>query len=1300
MNFSALTSTLGISNGVLTNQQIHIITNKLTPNINEVLEYCYGNEPLVINRAQLLRIDENTKTIEIQGTSKFLGARDESGNENLEVRAIFRLDADENVQMTVKYAILDQIPGPNQWRFPDSFPGLPTVPNYGEPLLFNPDIQEVVQVMVVPLNNYGEFDFWFFDGYFIVASEPQRESEFEIDLSWGINFVSRIRPKGVLAVVKNLFDYNEELTMYGTIRLPLPHETPQALASKYPDSPVRFQYPWNVAEDFHKGIPGIFLQMDLEIDYRLANDKIEFKGNKFYMYTPISQEWVLPETNPQFVPIQGFTGEINLPEADISMDVVCPIHIGVDQLEIIGFFDGISLENISKLAGLTGSNDSPLGELPQTIQDVGDKLDKLALTGASIGIDYTNLSKIQITNTSFTVGMPELNLEIWEDHFELNNIFCHFELAYPFSPKTDPVHPRQLGVMVYGQIEVEGIPFNVYANKAEGFTFYAEMAERQDLPLKGILEKYAPQIPPPSDLSIDIFRVGISPGREYSMALALAQGPNPWKIPLGPVGLLVKDVSMGFTYPKGGPALGSVSGTINLNNYAQLSVTYDTPGDIVIRSLIPSIQFKQLLEVLVDQPFDIPDAFDFHFTNSSVLIQKQANNYTFQLGTHLEKFGSLGLQIQKVVGQKWGVAFGLNMTAGKPSELPGLSFLSNFENIFQLNKLLLVVSSIEAPAFQFPDMASFNNPNINAKKISLPSRSGLVAGVNIFAEWQLNTSDKKQNLLKEFLGLDPIMGVTLQVSKNPSEFSKLFLSYQTTINGLPLNCIFGGQIMDGSIGLFLTGSFQVEIQGQPKTFDVTLLFVTSGAFISATMKGSTPIDFEVFQLGNLALEVGINWSGIPSLGVTGTIATAAFQSSVAVFFDSTQPSKSLVAGSVSDLTLKDVFDTFTGNEVTSDFSDLTEVLDSIGVEGTRYFNIPADLADDLDNLKLDRVALACQTNGGLTIPTTQEQFLLVVNEKGKYWHLTDMVQMRHYALEKKGNHIEVSTEAQFYCAPQDTFIGSIRFAQGFYINGAINFLNFQALATIEVNPHRGVSIYTEMDKIVIGSETLFSIKSEEGDGGPMVSMATFQDNAREKEDFRPPHCFINGEINTLGLSKGAFVNVTKDGCEFSLEGNLIPGVEVNLNGHFDSLTNMSLGGGLKVGIGEIDLGELGKISIDTWVEANLSMGVNGDIIFAKVNLSFTLAGTTHNIVDFELDISTKALANIVEIVWEKVKQFFEDLFTNPEKWAEYVANGIVTGVEEVQKVLDDVFGLPEGTTKEIMNTYFPPCALTSALGSM
>ena len=1292
MNLHELKIALGIVNNKTTNSQVTITTNTLTDNINEVLLYCYDNQPIVIDQALYVDSESTQSTIVIKGVSDFLKVP------NLTVEAHFSIDANQEIQIFIKYLVLNDSPSANKWTFSQSFPQLPKVRDNSKPIQFNRLNQEITESLVVPIN-----ELTLFNSYFIVVSTPRQEPEFKVLMHWGINFVGKLRPEGFIGIIESIFNYKDQLTISGTIRKPLSTETPQQFAQQYPKSSEDFLFPWNIAKKLTKGLPGISLEVNLDIDYSVAST-VDFKADKLYFYTPLDEDWMQYNTNPVFVPMEAYAGSMDIKGAGISVNMVSPIEFGVSEFQLIGFFKGVSLSNLSQLIGLTGASENPLESLPDGIKSLGNTLGNLQLMSASISVDYSNLENIKVSNAGFTVGMPDLNWVIWQgsgttNHFEADSIACTFNIDYPFSSKKiDDIEERHVDVTVYGSLKIENIPFSLYASNRDGFSVFAQMENKQKIPLNTILKKYAPNIPAPSDLTINTFRLGVVSGKSYSMALLMAGQPNPWTIPLGPTDLLIQDVAMGLTYTKGEGTSGSVSGTLKLGDIVQFDVAYDLPGDIRMRSYIAKIELQQLVSILTNQKLELPDQFNLVFENNNILIQKQSNNYNFQLATDLENFGLLALQIQKV-NTVWGVAFGLDMTHGIPSTLPGLSYLSSFENMFKMDKFMLVVSSFDAPSFNFPDTANFSNPNLGTKNIQLPAQaSTLVAGLNVYGEWTIDTTNKNQKLLQNFLGTDPTLGITLQVSKVPSDNSRLFVSYNTKIQGHPLSCTFGGQIVSGELGLFLTGSMTIDIQSQPQTFDVIMLFVTNGAFLSATMKGRTAIDFEVFKLSNLALEIGVNFEGIPSLGVAGTIDISTFESSIAVFFDSTNPAKSLVAGAVSDLHLGDVLDAFTGNVIPS---DIDKVLNTVAVTGTHSFSISGALSKDLDNLKLDSVAAECLSKGGLTIPTSQTQVLLVVNTPGAIWYLTDMTKMRHYAFVKSGNSITVSTEAQFYCAPQATNIGSIPFSQGFYINGAIEFLGFNASMTVDIDTNKGISVDAQMDPIVIGDKALFSITAANGSGGPKVSLSTYNNPAQPIKEFIPPHFYINGAIKILGISKHAFVSITTSGASFDIGGDIFPVlVKGDLNGTFNGITDLKVGGQLNVGIGDIDLGPLGTFKIETGAEADTDIYVNSSDIGADFEVKFSLAGESLSLGKIQLDIKTQTIEDLPKVLFNAVKAFLIDLFTDPKKWAEYAKKALDWTADKIEGVLKDTFKLGEEAIKGIVAGLSSICAMTQALGAL
>lgn len=1259
MNFSELKSALGIEDSKLENNTITINRNTLTDNINDIINYCYGNTPVVINNAQFIKEDPTTSSVFLKGTSNFLEVPD------LEFNAQFSVDKSNLVQIFFKYTVLDNNPGPAKWTFSRSFPQLPAIVDNTKPVIYNRIKRTFDQPTIVALDQLV-----LFNSYFVVVSNPQTEPEFQVQLDWGINFVGNIRPKGFIGVIETLFENKNTLTIYGTIRKPLPTETPDNLALKYPVSPEKFQFPWSIVKDFPKGVPGILLKVKLDLNYQV-NDTIEFQADELIIYSPVSSDWALYNTNPGFFPMQAYTGRILLDKAGLSMDMISPIDYGIDEFQLIGIFKGFILKDLAQLAGLTGSSDSPLSLLPDEIKKLGSSLGKLELMSASISIDYSDIKSLSVSNASFTAGMPELNWNVWKDdsnngktRFEIDSIACSFNFDYPFSVSKEEIYGRKVGVMVYGNLKIENVPFTVYAGYDDGFAVYAEMTQGQTIPLNNILTTYAPGIPAPSDLTINVFKVSIFPGQFYSMALTLASKPTPWVIPLGPKDLIVEDVAMGFTYNQGGSATGTVSGIIKLPDNIQLEISYNTPGDIAIHSFLPSVSLKQIVDTLTNQTLEIPEAFHLSFINNSVLIQKQAGNYVFQMAADMEELGLVALQVQKITSV-WGIAVGIDMTDIRPSSLSGLGFLDAFEKMFQMHKFMLVVSSFDGVQFQFPDMASFNNPALAAKNISLPAQATtLVAGLNIYANWTINTSDKQQNLLLKFLGINPTLGVTLQVSKNPEQFSKLFVSYKTQIQGHPFGCQFGGQIRDGQLGLFLTGTLQAEIQRQLTRFDVTLLFVANGAFISGSMLGS--ITFEGLTLSNLALVIGVNWEGVPSLGIAATLAVSRFQSSLAVFFDSTDPSRSMLAGAVSDLSLKDVVETFAGSVSQS---EVDEVLPTVRLVGTGEFTISTELANALDNMQIDAISAAFSKHGVL-LPAISSQVLLVVTRAGESWFLTNMVNMLHYQLSKTADGINVKLEPQLYVVPNTTFIGAMRFDQGIFLDAGLEILTFSAAAKILVRQGQGISVDGRMDRIIIGTEALFSVESVDKTGGPIISAATFNQPDMKEPSLRSPHFLIDGNLNILGLRRQAYVSLSSKGLIFDISGTMPPSFDYDLHGHVDDPKNMGIGGSLRIGIGIVDLGQLGKVNIQTGAAGAPDIGVRDVDIWAKFNGSIEFAGEKLILPTVNLDVNAPSLLDLpkklVALVTEALNNFLKG---NPVKWASLVRNGIITGVDNVGNAL-------------------------------
>lgn len=1253
MNFQELKEKLRIQDGKVT-----VSGSLLTSNLNDFIDKHYNGQSIVITGAQAGPGDGENGTVVITGKSDFLNTAD------LQVTAHFSLNGQGAVRMLLEYPLRGDDPAPDDWTFSRSFPKLPAVLDYDTPVsIIEPDFEELNRNQKPFLDSL-----YLTNTAFIVSTDPEVDPEFGAPLQQGINFIGKFRPRGMLGILETTMGDDPELILYGTIVMPRPGRRPLPLEP--------MEYIWDRPE-----VPGIHLKADLNVDLNFG--KMTFQQFVFRVYSPVSTDW--QAENPTFEPVQGYAGKISIPSADIEIDVASNIKWNLPEALLYADCEGITLEKLTQLVDLSGS--SGLSDLlPAPLEKGVRKLKSLELMRVSLMLSMYDY-RPRVDMVSFTVGFPDLDWPVWGDHLEVTGLSCRFEIENPFGGISGSAPSRDkpsFSLMVTGTMDVEGVPLKIRADSKTDFTIYAQLEKDQAIPLQKIIKTYIPQVPPPADLTIDKLLFTVAPGRFYGISSLMAGEPHPWVIPLGRSRMLISDTAFSLTQPADGDARGYFSGVVAFSNEISFAMHYDFPGGFMIRGDFPHCKMSGLIGTLCDQKVRLPKGFDIEFESASALIKREkvnesASNYVFQCAAEVEELGSFAFEARQVDG-RWGFASGVSLRKSL-SDVPGLSALGIFEKAFKLQKLVLVSSSFDNPAFQFPELSRFNNPRITAKNIALPGRGGVVAGLNAFAQWRINTRDPKQKLLQKLLGLDPILDVTLQVGPDPAKEAKLFVRYDATLNGHPFLCQFGAVAQGNDVGLFLNGSITVKIQKQPQTFDLTMVFVKTGAFLSANMSGTAAVKFGAFQLSNLALEIGVNWQGVPSLGIAATLNVSRFQSSMAIFFDSKNPAQSLVAGSVSDLTLKDVLDTLVGS---TKVSSLDKPLAKVSIRGTHYFHIDAELADDLDQLEFKQLAAAFHNQGGITIPSDSTRLHLAVAKKGRLWYLTDKTTMRYYQLRKRGEKIEVSIQAQFYCAPMDTYIGSKRFPQGYFINGAIRFLGFDALARVDISRNKGIAIDARMDKIVLVDENILSITAAKGKDGPRISVATYSQPKHKDKACRPPHFYVNGQTRMLGVVQKTYASLTVKGLEFNLKGPLAPAVNFDVKGVINGSKGMQAGGKVKVGLGVIDLGRLGRVPIKTDAEGFINVKVSGKTVGATAKATFRALSRKHSIAAFKLNTKSKALANLAGTMAKEAAKVLQTVFKDAQKWTDAVGQGMVEGVDDAGKVLKDVYRQTAGQAAKIM----------------
>jgi hypothetical protein len=1193
--------------------------------LGEQLSRLTGGAPIIVQSATR---STQGNVVQVTGKAAFLKIAD------LPV-TVTAVAGDDGPAITLRFTLIDGPPGPNPWLFSRSFPDLPAfnIALSTDNLLKDEDQMPSVNL----LDRLPVADAAFVLTTLAAGTDPVTGAPVQA----GLNFVARCVPAGLVGLLGSVANQATPISLSGPILVPRPTEATLPMAAPRP-----LTFPWESAEP----VPGIDLRADLGIDGQLGQ-ALRLSDVNLRVYCPPTQAW--SDANPAYFPVLAATATLAIPSASLSVNMTALGLTSLSSMILVGRFEGVTLGKLEQLADVMGAGDLA-SCLPDDVRQGLAKLDALSLDAMTLQLGWD----LAVNCVGVNVGLRGIDTKVLPG-VTLQGLTAAFSVVQPFGPG------RALSAQLGGSITFAGVPLDITVDLPE-IAARARTTAGVNLPLRVLFQEIG--LPAPPDLTIDELQLGIARDGSRSIFATLAKS-SPWTIDLGPVPLTISDVTVFASKPASGSASASFSGGIALGDDLELAISCQTPGDFSMQGELPDVRLLELAGKLTNQSLALPGGFDLAFTDSSVLIVKAGADLTFRLATSVATLGTVAFEARRVSsGQNtWGFAVGVDLSGAGLSSLPGLGALKAFEDFFHLDELLLVVASFSDPSFTFPSLAAFNSPNIQSGNLKLPAQAGgVIAGLNVYARWTIDTRSREQALLRSVLGLNPTLGITLQIGTNPSADSRLYVSYNTTIQGHSLSCQFGGQMSNGQVGLFLTGTLLATIQGQPVRFDVTMLFVANGAFISGSMLGS--VTFEGLTLSNLAVVIGINWEGIPSLGIAATLTASRFQSSLAFFFDSTDPSRSMLAGALSDLSLKDVLDTFAGAVIPS---EIDAALSDVAVEGTNSFSIDAGLAAALDHLQLDLVAAAFASHG-VTIPGSSAQVLVVVGKPGKSWFLTDMTTMRHYGLAARNGAIQVSLEAQFYCAPQATSIGTLRFPQGFFVDAGLNIFGLHASAMVLIWPSQGIALEGAMNRIVLGSEALFSIESNDGKSGPRLSAATFN---QPQASVRGPHFQIDGRLNLLGLMRGATIKLTNKQFEFDINGTLLPGFDYDLRGHFNGPANLGAGGSVKIGLGAIDLGPLGTAHIDTGVQGTLDVGVRGSNLWAKVTGGFEFAGARQNLPALDLNTNTSSLLDLPAKLRDAVVRLLKQLLADPAKWLSLVSAGAITGVTDIANVLKTGYGM-------------------------
>jgi hypothetical protein len=1193
------------------------------PRFLAFLNRYYGGRAIEFERAQL-GLGDGPEQVVVAGRSTFLGVRD------LPVLGTFRVDpVGQDVVASVRYGPLP-VAGPGAWRWSTSFPALPSVYQAG---LLNGVQQPALDRLE-----------WEPDSpHFIVCTDPVLLPGSADPLPAGVNFVATMRPPTFIPL-SGIF--RPAPAVRATVVAPDPLAPPPVVP--------RGHRPWTLG-DLVGPAPGITLRSALAPPPTIG--PMTILDAQLVLYSPPDVRWMAEHTG--FDATIAYSAKLAIPSAGLAVDVHAEIVPGVSRTVLAGDFDGLALGQLAHLADLAGGPD--LAErLPAEIADFAHALEGLSLLELAVSIDASGASRapVSVDYVFFGVGMPAVRWTAVDGLAAITGVRVFFFVESPFQ------RGRDVRVTLVGDLEIAGIQLAVSA-EFNPFSVRAQTTEPVAVPLSRLLADHAPDVNAPTDLVIEEVRAG-SDGREEYVVDMTAADDSPWTLDVGHTGLTVSNVSARIYSRAGGGSSVTFRGRVVLDDDAELSVVHEASGPFQVHGRFPRIELSRLIERLCDVTIALPATLDLTLENSSVLIEDDAGSLRFVLATALPDVGALAFEAKKLPTEGWGFAAGVDLDAGIAS-LPGMDALEPLESLFSLDKLTLLVSSLDATAISFPDMTAVGEGALESRVVRVPPRAARMGrGVYAFAEMRLGGSTH-EDMMRALLGMpaEATLDATIEISDPPSHHSRVYTTVNAMLGTAALVAEFGASLDDGQPTLFLDGTVDTQIDGTDVRFSVGAVFETNGALLSGTMTSDRPVSFWGIQLADVALQVGISVEGVPSFGIAADLAREDFHASFAIFLNGTTPGESMLAGSVSDFSLADVVRVLAQQEQAIGYG-IDEALEHVALHGTHGFSIPASMADALDRFELRAVADAFAAQG-VTVGATHATAHVIVGEAGTAWFLTDLASDPpiHYELKRDGDWIYVAREPQVYIVPVDTSIGTLRFREGYRVSGAIEFFGWRADVDARMSRGRGVTVDAVADPLVIGRPELLSITGADGTGGPRVSIDT-ADN---------PHFRLSGRVHLLGVDAlDVDVDVSRDGCAFHLDRELVPGTSFDVHGAFDGSDHFEAAGTVSVGLDTtIDLtpigAELGQVPIDVTVGGSVDIVYHDGALTATMVGRFEFQGTAYEITAFDLSVDTGDLARLGEIFEQRVADTVLELARDADEWLTMVRDGLVTGVDTTAEAI-------------------------------
>ncbi|HEY1175229.1 MAG TPA: hypothetical protein VGF17_03660, partial [Phytomonospora sp.] len=994
-----------------------------------------------------------------------------------------------------------------------------------------------------------------------------------------------------------------------------------------------------------------------------------------------------------------------------------------------GDFTGVRLPTPGEAAQafkqLIGADDL-YSSLPSTYQNSSN----LELRRVTLGISTVDLTPVQ---ASLDIGMPE-DGPGWPlgDFATVTDVRLTAMVLHPFDSAT-----RVVAVAISGGMELptSGDPVELAARASATFSgsdpgryrIQAGLAPGSDLtlPVKRLTDEYLPGVVGLPDIVFN--RLGVdfefgSPANHYGMYAGLDPA-KPLVFTFGGVEVfevLYADFHIENDSYKGGPG-GGMAGAMSFFG-TRADIAYQAPGDFKVSAVVPefTVSLQTLADRLLGSVWALPGWMpDLTFPKTSLFVARKGGEegaaYTFAMMAK-PSFGTLIAQVHKQPSG-WVFAGAVQLDTPKIAAFSGLGELAGMDAMFAATELLFVfVSGDLDTGFNFPPTADFEGET--GPDLAIPSFAGTVkGGFYFFGEMTLNLSGSPNlALVQHLLGLEVDLAFQLAVfvGLNPRQNAYAAAGVQGRINDVTtLSGYIGARMEAGEPAFYLEGVVATSVQGTDgknslvSKAGVAFELTPNAAFLSVSLIGS--VTFGPVTLSNVVIVVGIDWELIPSLGFAAQIDLNAYgttyDSSIALFFDSGDPAKSLAAGSISDIDLKQVADTIVGAVAGKDVIPewLDELLAQVGISGTSKVTMPAAAAAAFDDRDFARITAAFNAAYKSTAYSfTSQNTLLVVGatdlDKPGVWYLTNFpannVIMHYQVTTAEDGSLLASVEPQFYyCMPPGggtVTLGppsaGLKFNPGVYVSGTLDFFMIHLAVRLEIKQNQGFAVDAELTEPVDVLGGYLRLTGEEDrTRGPRFSMSTYPvqgiDPVTKKPALLPAHFYFDGRLEFLDLVAAATVNVSKAGLLLHFlasVGDESLGASFSFDSTVDKDTGVTVDFAAEVHIHDpsfelFDV-RLGTLDLNAAIGVGMSFHVGTDRASLHLGASeVTIGGFTFELPSLDLDVDVQELKDLPGIIYDELKNLVWDFLQYAEHWLEWVAAGLVAGYEAIEEVLNDVY---------------------------